>query len=203
MPIKITLDQFRNQWVPDTAGRISPIPSRIAYRLENFITAAGDYAKTSFQGSFDKGGFCGKSTWAPRKSRWGRKFGHPVLFDSGRLKLGIEGGRETIKRGSYDWPRNGIGRYGPTRGFRREYKYVIRTTEEASYERGKRGTAKRSRYNYAAVHNTASRITPFRVNQYSNEKPVQRQFIGHEKDVLNHIHGLLHEMVFKDLLNKI
>ena len=85
---KITLDEFCAQWVP---GKWT---TAMASRLENnafdFATVAGEYAKEQFQASFAVGGFNGKR-WAPRTSRWGRKFTHPVMNDTGALARGIEG----------------------------------------------------------------------------------------------------------------
>ena len=73
---KITLDEFCAHWVP---GKWT---TAMASRLENnafdFATVAGEYAKEQFQASFAAAGFNGKR-WAPRTSRWGRKFSHPVM----------------------------------------------------------------------------------------------------------------------------
>lgn len=202
MPVKLTLDQFCAQWVPKDARVNAAIPNRMAIRVHNFTIQAGDYAKTSFQGSFAKGGFCGRTTWAPRTSRWGtKKFLHPVMFDHGLLKEGIVGNKTSKESGTWRWPQNGVGRYGATRGFRRSYTYDINTTEIAFPERGKRGPVTRSRYNYAAIHNTPPGISPYSVNQHSSRKPVQRQFIGHDSGVISYINGELLPKIFDNLLN--
>ena len=128
---KITLDEFCAQWVP---GKWT---TAMASRLENnafdFATVAGEYAKEQFQASFAVGGFNGKR-WAPRTSRWGRKFTHPVMNDTGALARGIEGeaGRVDI-----------VGRRADrTRIFRKGAYYWIHTTEKSTPERGKRGRKK-------------------------------------------------------------
>lgn len=195
MPIKITIDQFCAQWVPGDTRINAAIPKRLEFRLHDFATEAGAYAEDCFKSSFDKGGFCGHSTWAPRTSKWGtRRFRHPILFDYGKLRDGIKGTSDSTERGDWRWPINGKGGYGATKNFARTYKYNIKTTEIAVPDHEKprrRGSVTRTKYNYAAIHNTPPEITPFTVNQHSSRKPVQRQFIGHDRIMLDHINHVI------------
>lgn len=86
---KITLDEFCAHWV---SGKwTTAMGSRLENNAFDFATVAGEYAKQQFQASFSSGGFCGGEKWAPRTSRWGRKFTHPVMNDTGALAAGIKG----------------------------------------------------------------------------------------------------------------
>lgn len=205
MAIKITPDQFVAQWVPKDPRMNKAIPERMSSAIYNFTTAAGDYALTCFKSSFDKGGFCGQNKWEPRKvNKWSKRFNHPVMCDFERLKNGIIGDFDAKEAGRWNWPGDGNSRVGPPKkGFKRHYLYKIRTTEIAIPNEGspkRRGAVNRQKYNYAAIHNTAPGISPFTVNQYSDRKPIQRQFIGHNTNVLNHINKVLLPQYFNEIL---
>ena len=166
--MKITLDEFCGQWVK--GANFMPLASRFEFNICNFATVAGDHTKQFFRNSFDAGGFYGSGTkWKPRESKWGKKFTHPVLIDTGTLK-------NSIKSESKEVSINGR-RDNGTRIRRQGAKYYIWTAEISTPVKGKRGKKKGSG-RYAAVHNSDPRLTGFTVNQYSSRKPVQRQFIG-------------------------
>lgn len=205
MQIEITLDQFVNQWVPKDPKATKAIPEKMTTAISNFTTAAGDHALTCFKSSFEKGGFCGETKWEPRKNnRWGKKLDHPVLYDFGKLHDGIVADSQSTERGHWNWPGDGNKRIGPPKeGLRRHYTYKISTTEIAIPSDGtpkRRGKVTRDKYNYAAVHNTPPGISPFTVNQHSDRKPIQRQFIGHNTNVLNHINDVLLPKYFNEVL---
>ncbi len=116
------------------------------------------------------GGFCGGSHWAPRTSRWGKRFTHPVMNDSGTLarSINFENKRTNI-----------VGRRNNrTRIFSKGAYYNIYTTEKSVPVRGKRGRSRERYGHYAAVHNTDPKFGLYTVNQYSSRRPVHRQFIG-------------------------
>lgn len=78
---KITLDEFCAHWVE--GKYVTKMPNKLERNVFDFVTLAGDYSRQQFQASFSSGGFCGGSRWAPRTSRWGKRFTHPVMNDSG------------------------------------------------------------------------------------------------------------------------
>lgn len=184
---KITLDEFCAHWV---SGKWT---TAMASRLENnafdFATVAGEYAKQQFQASFSSGGFCGGEKWAPRTSRWGKKFTHPVMNDTGALAAGIKGEARRVDI---------VGRRSNnTRIFRKGAYYWIYTTEQSVPQKGKRGR-KTDRYkNYAAVHNTDPKFGLYTVNQYSSRRPVHRQFIGFSPKIEGHIASHFVDMIFE------
>lgn len=91
----ITLDEFCNQWA--RGKDVRPFHSLLAKNAEDFVTLAGEYALSRFRTSFAEGGFYGSGTkWAPRTSKWGKKFTHPVLIDSGELKSKIKGQKSEL-----------------------------------------------------------------------------------------------------------
>lgn len=183
---KLTLDQFCNLWAKDV--RQKQWHSILAFNAENFATEAGEYAKSCFQASFEQGGFYGSGTkWAPRESKWGKKFKHPIMDDRGELKGSIKG--EKGKHGSY----SAFGK----RDYRRRYSYDIWTTEKSIAEKGKRGKKRGRNQTYAAVHNTDPKFGLYTVNQYSSRRPAHRQFIGHSPKVLEHINTVLTPTIFK------
>ena len=53
---KITIDQFCAQW---RNGNYRMLGSKLFYNAQDFVTAAGEYAKQQFQSSFERGGFNG------------------------------------------------------------------------------------------------------------------------------------------------
>ncbi len=169
--IKITLDEFCNHWVKSKYER--SIVSRFEKNVFDFATIAGHYSKRFFITSFLTGGFYGTGNkWQPRESKWGKKFTHPVLNDTGTLKNSIRG--ESASTNKNGWREN------RTKIFKKGAKYDIWTTEVSVPQKGKRGRS--GRYGrYAAIHNSNPRLTNFTVNQYSSRKPVQRQFIGFNK----------------------
>lgn len=167
--MKITLDEFIAQW---TAGM--PKQNQLQFNIEEFVTQASRVSRLFFHRSFGYGGFykSGKK-WEARRSRWGKRFTHPVLFDSGKLRDNID--IDERKENS----RPIFNQRGRT-GFKNAKVWIyISTNEIYTPQKGKRGGKKRgSKLNYAAIHNTSQSTTPFTVNQYSSKKPVQRQFIG-------------------------
>ena len=92
---KITLDEFCSHWVSRTSTRV--MASRLEFNVFDFATAAGDYTRQQFVSSFASGGFNG-SKWAPRTSKWGKRFTHPLMNDTGTLARSIqsEAGRTDI-----------------------------------------------------------------------------------------------------------
>ena len=93
--LKITLDEFCSHWVSRTSTRV--MASRLEFNVFDFATAAGDYTRQQFLSSFASGGFNG-SKWAPRTSKWGKRFTHPLMNDTGTLARSIqsEAGRTDI-----------------------------------------------------------------------------------------------------------
>lgn len=167
--MKITLDQFVAQWVKNGSPR--GIVSRFESNVFEFTTIAGHYSKRYFATSFMTGGFYGTGKkWEARQSKWGKKFTHPILIDTGTLKGSIKAeGKETKITG---WTDN------RKRIFRRGARYDIWTTEVSNPIKGKRGKSASKYKNYAAIHNTDPRYSDFTVNQHSSKKPTHRQFIG-------------------------
>ena len=84
---KITIDQFCAQW---RNGNYRMLGSKLFYNAQDFVTAAGEYTKQQFQSSFERGGFNG-SKWPARTSKWGKKFTHPTMVDTGTLSRSIKG----------------------------------------------------------------------------------------------------------------
>jgi hypothetical protein len=184
--MKITLDEFCSQWVK--RPNFMTLASRLEFNTMNFATAAGEHSRQFFQNSFSSGGFCGSGTkWKARESKWGKKFTHPVMLDTGTLSKSIRGeGRETNHNG---WSAAG------RKIFNRGARYYIWTAEVSVPQRGKRG--KNGKYGrYAAVHNSDPSLTNFTVNQYSSKKPVQRQFIGFSRKLDEEIKQFI-PMIFK------
>ena len=184
---KITLDEFCAQWVK---GKwTTAMASRLENNVFNFATVAGDYAKQQFGASFPAGGFCGGEKWAPRTSRWGKKFTHPVMNDTGTLARSMKGEAKRVDI---------VGRRAArTRIFRKGAYYWIYTTEKSTPVRGKRGR-KTDRYkNYAAVHNTDPRFGLYTVHQYSSRRPVHRPFIGFSPKIDSHIASHFIDMIFE------
>ncbi len=167
--MRITLEQFCEQWAPKGNGRY--LLNKMEFNTHDFVTAAGEYSKSRFRSSFAEGGFYGSGKkWPERKSRWGRRFTHPVLLDSATLSRGIVGETDrmdhiNITQRAY-WERKKI--------FRRGARYAIHTKASNYKQPGKRGASK----SYAAVHNTDPALGLYTVNQYSSRRPEHRQFIG-------------------------
>lgn len=182
---KITLEQFCEQWV--SGNYTTKMANKLYYNVQDFVTVAGDYARQQFAASFERGGFCGGSKWAPRTSKWGKKFTHPTLNDTGALAKGIK---------SEDVKTSNIGRLHSRGGFRRDAWYHIYTSEESSSIKGKRGRKKGKYKNYAAIHNTDPKFGLYTVNQYSTRRPVHRQFIGFSPKIADYIMART-EMIFE------
>ncbi|MBF0648677.1 hypothetical protein IR083_07580 [Dysgonomonas sp. GY75] len=169
---KITLEIFCRQWVKSARLERS-MASRFEKNVLDFTIMAGTVSKRFFRRSFSYGGFYGSGTkWTPRQSRWGKRFTHPTLFDTHKLRDNITGYEKEVKLKGFSHNRtHKINRRGA--------KYYINTGEYSSPEKGKRGRKKGKYTNYAAIHNSDPKYHNFTVNQYSSEKPVQRQFMGH------------------------
>lgn len=173
--MKITLDQFCNQWA--RSDRQYAWHSLLAKNAEDFVTRAGEYSRTMFATSFAQGGFYGNGTkWAPRRSKWGEKFTHPIMIDTGELRSKIKGEKSTY--GHY----SAFGK----RDYKRRYRYDIWTEEKSVPEKGKRGKRSTKYHNYAAAHNTDPKFGLYTVNQYSSRRPAHRQFIGFN-DKINYV----------------
>lgn len=187
--MKITLEIFCRQWVKDKRER--GIVSRLEKNIFDFTTIAGNRSKMFFQASFNSGSFFRSGTrWKPRESKWGRKFTHPTLIDTGMLRRSIKGEMQNSSRTNYH-SRKGLS----AKIFRRGAKYDIWTSEISTPQKGKRGRNGKYR-NYAAIHNSDPRLTNYTVNQYSNRKPEQRQFIGFSKPLDNDVSRYI-DMIFK------
>lgn len=168
---KLTLDQFVAQWTKNASSR--QIVSRFEYNVFEFTTLAGNYSKRFFATSFIAGGFYKSGRkWEARKSKWGKKFTHPVMTDTGTLRKAIKGESRQVRLTGWTDARKRL--------FKRGGVCNIYTDERSLPIRGKRGKSKGYK-RYAAIHNTDPRYSNFTVNQYSSRKPVQRQFIGFSK----------------------
>ena len=89
--MRITLEQFCEQWAPKGNGRY--LPNKMEFNTHDFVTMAGEYSKSRFRTSFAEGGLYGSGKpWPERKSRWGRRFTHPVMNDTGTLSRSIDRG---------------------------------------------------------------------------------------------------------------
>lgn len=200
--MEITLDEFCNHWVQ---GRWDTVmASKLATNVFNFVTAAGDYSHQIFTSSFINGSFCGGTPWAPRTSRWGKRFTHPVLIDSGILSKSVKFSADRVKiKGRRD---------DGTRITRLGAKYSIWTTEKSVDECGKkrkkgtkvendekckRGKSKERYGHYAAIHNTDPAFGLYTVNQHSTRRPVHRQFIGFNQSVDDYIDTHFVDKIFE------
>lgn len=184
---KISLDDFIAQWV-EQPGKQS-LTSRLAYNASEFTTLAGAFSRRFFQMSFAQGGFYGSGNrWQPRTSKWGTKFTHPTMIDTGKLK-------DSIKGAFLDKDHGALKKLHEL-GFKRLYAYEIETTAESYPEKGKRGRNRKGK-GYAAIHNTDPKLSPYTVNQYSSRKPVQRQFIGFSDRLDEYINQHYVPIIFK------
>lgn len=185
---KITLDQFIKQWESKM-----PIANRVDFNITEFATKAGEYSKRFFRMSFTSGGFYATGNkWKPRESRWGKKYTHEVLNDTGMLKGSMSGKSENISRQS------GKKVNGRTPFTKMGAVYNIHTEEISQSGDGKRGSNPQGK-GYAAVHNTDPKISPFTVNQRSKKKPEQRQFIGFNDRLNDYINTHYVPIIFKGL----
>lgn len=182
---KITLDEFCAHWV--TGNYFHQKGNKLYYNAQDFATAVGEYSKQQFCSSFEKGGFCSERKWEPRTSRWGKKFTHPTMIDTGTLSKSIKGEKSSTN----------IGKLRGRGPYRRSACYNIYTTEVSSAVKGKRGR-KRGKYkNYAAVHNTDPKFGLYTVNQYSSRRPLHRQFIGFSPKIDDYVNAHLIDMLFE------
>lgn len=186
--MKITLEQFCQQWAPNGNGRY--LPNKMEFNTHDFVTLAGEYSKSRFRSSFAEGGFYGSGRrWPERKSRWGRRFTHPVMIDSGTLSRSIQG-----EAARMDHTNITQRKYGKQRGiFRRGARYAIWTKAGNYKQRGKRGAS----HSYAAVHNTNPALGLYTVNQYSNRRPEHRQFIGISPKLNDTVNRLFIPVLFR------
>ena len=173
---EIDLKTFCNHWIKGKTERT--MRSKFEKNIFDFTTIVGNYSKRFFKTSFTYGGFYGSGTkWQPRKeSRWNSKWKHNTLFDSHKLRDGIQGGINNAGKTLFD-------RKLTARTGQRNLTYNIYTKEESKAEKGKRGVSKKRRLqNYAAVHNSDPNKSNFYYGKGENKvKPVQRQFIGPSK----------------------
>lgn len=183
---EISLDKFCAQWV-EAPGRRS-MASRLDANAFEFATQAGAYCTRYFRLAFDLHGLYASERWKPRTSRWGKRFTHPIMNDTGKSREGIKGEAKERSRGKMSFTKE--------KSFRRAYSYQIETTALSSPEKRKRGKNPHGR-GYAAIHNTDPKISPYTVNQYSDRKPVQRQFIGFSDKMDDYIHAQYLPLIFK------
>ena len=189
--MKITLEQFGNQWAP--GGNTRLVLTKLEMQLFDFATKAGEISRDHFRSSFTQKGFAGSGNkWPSRKSKWARRHRHPMMVDEGTLLASIKGQRN--KKG-----------YGGIHGKRVSSisaTYDISTNERTQAVRGKRGVNSNSNGSYAAIHNTDPAKHNFTRNQYTSLKPEQRQFIGHSRSLDDKIAALIPE-IFANIPNPI
>ena len=179
---KITLDEFCSHWVSRTSTRV--MASRLEFNVFDFATAAGDYTRQQFVSSFASGGFNG-SKWAPRTSKWGKRFTHPLMNDTGTLARSIRSERRPTMS------------VRPASDCMLRARYCMWTTEKSFPVKGKRGRSKERYGHYAAIHNTDPKFGLYTVNQYSTRRPVHRQFIGFSPKTDDYIAAHFIDMIFK------
>ena len=63
--MRITLEQFCEQWAPKGNGRY--LPNKMEFNTHDFVTAAGEYSKSRFRSSFAEGGFYGSGKKWPER----------------------------------------------------------------------------------------------------------------------------------------
>jgi len=181
--MKITLEQFCNQWR-------QIVVTKFEFALFDFASQAGELTKERFKTSFTQGGFYGSGLgWPERTSRWGRRFTHPVMIDTGTLSRAIQGEMKERKYTYRDVRKRISKRYA---------QYNIYTNESSHPIRGKRGRNKGRRKSYAAIHNADPKLHSYTVNQYSSRKPVRRQFIGFSPKIDDEV-ALLIPNLFENL----
>lgn len=188
MALRISPEEFCRQWAPGGNARV--LPSRLEFNTHDFVTAAGAYTLSRFRTSFIEGAFYGSGRrWPERKSRWGLRFTHPVLRDTGTLAASLRGEAERRDR------TNITQKAAPGRRaiFRRGARYAIWTTASNPRQQGRRGASR----SYAAVHNTDPALSPYTVNQYSRRKPEHRQFMGLNPRIDAVVNALYVPLIFK------
>lgn len=186
--MRITLEQFCEQWAPKGNGRY--LPNKMEFNTHDFVTMAGEYSKSRFRTSFAEGGFYGSGKpWPKRKSHWGRKFTHPVMNETGTLARSIIG--EVSRMDNTNITQRG---YGELRKiFRRGAHYTIRTKPTNHNQHGQYGHLKC----YAAIHNTDPALKLYKVNGGSDKLPEQRQFIGISPKLNHTVNQLFIPILFR------
>lgn len=183
--IELTPRDFIAQWVGIKGAPI--MVSVLEKNMTDFVTVAGKYSKSCFQTSFDSQGFYRSGQkWSPRQSKWGKRKTHPLLLESWNLYGSISAGANDM----YD--SKNARRHSGAKIKSKRVAYVIATEE---HKRNKR-KGKFSR-GYAAIHNTDPKLHNFHVNQYSDRKPVQRQFIGFNPNINEYINRNFVPMLFE------
>ena len=167
--MKITLDQFCNQWAPNGNTRI--LLTKLEFQIFDFTTRAGEISREHFLSSFSQKGFAGSGTkWPSRKSKWVRRHRYRMMVDEGTLRASIKGNKGKMHGNVHGKKAKGI-----------RATYDIRTGERTRVVTGKRRLNSRSNGSYAAIHNTDPARHNFTRNQHTSLKPEQRQFIGHSR----------------------
>ena len=168
--MRITLEQFCEQWAPKGNGRY--LPNKMEFNTHDFVTMAGEYSKSRFRTSFAEGGLYGSGKlWPERKSRWGRRFTHPVMNDTGNLSRSIFGEAERMDRTNLTQRA-----YGERKRFSAVGLVMPSGPRQAIIT--SMGSAALPKV-YAAVHNTDPALGLYTVNQYSRRRPEHRQFYRH------------------------
>lgn len=179
--MKITLDEFCEQWCPKNNARIRRL--QFEHGVEDFTTLAGNYTRRTFQASFFYQGFYKGASWQPKKSRWSQKFPHKILIDTSNLLRSIRHDPSKLRTNN------------KSRIYAKIEKYEISTNELSFPVKGKRG--KSSGIGYAAVHNTDPKISGYFVNQHSKRRPIHRQFIGFNPRTDEYIRQNFVPIIFK------
>jgi hypothetical protein len=165
---EITPEQFYKQWL-----RLGPAAATVSHferQVFDFTYLAGRFSKDRFEQSFAQGGFYGTAhRWAPRASRWGRRFTHPVLRHSGLLEQSLSGMLRSDNKSTKPAP-------GRKAAFRRSITYTIEAAPQSVAWPGRRGIRRSGPTTYAAVHNAPDGT--YWSNQYRKSKAVRRQFMG-------------------------
>lgn len=186
--MKISLEEFCEQWAPKGNGGY--LVNKLEFNTHDFVTKAGDYSKSRFRSSFAEGGFYGSGKkWPERTSRWGKKFTHAVMNDTGTLSKCIQG--EAVSMDQTNVTQRAYG--GHKAIFRRGARYTIRTEASNYAIPKKRGASK----GYAAVHNTNPNLGLYTVRKGSKIRPVHRQFIGFSPKLDHTIDVLFVPLIFK------
>lgn len=186
--MKLSVEQFCEQWAPK--GNARYLPNKMEFNTHDFVTMAGEYTLSRFRTGFLEGGFYGSGRkWPERKSKWGRKFTHPVMNDTGTLAHTIVGEAAPMSQTNYtQHPRNGLKAI-----YRRGARYTIRTRAWNTAQPGKRGASG----GYAAVHNTDPALGLFTVRKGSAKRPEWRQFIGHSQKIDDVVNKLFVPVIFR------
>lgn len=141
-------------------GNPALLASQLSFNALQFAIKATEYAINFFKKSFDYGGFYKSgSKWAPRKDV---DDGHRLMVETGELKNSIRVTKKKNKTTSH--------------------QITVSTTETFGGRVGRK-----RRPTYAAVHNERWQDTGYWSNQYKKSRPIQRQFMGHNKELYRYI----------------